>query len=318
MITSFSQLPLTWVIIDMVSFFLFMYCIVHVIKTEKTPIPKVFTLFAFLIYSGIFENIGHAMGWHPYSPYRILRVGNIGLGTSMMEAVLFYSAYVLVRNLKMPGFLKPFAIAFLASVADFVVDPVMHWDAYMYEDVRHTQWMWTPDYSDNFFGVPFYNFSGWIFLMLWFALSVNIGEWVHKKFNYSKKIGYIYPWLLPVTSMLFMVMPTSTILLYGSFNGQVISERIPELIMLCIHCTVALFILIRYRKISESFNAKKDAVGFIVPMAFNMVYVLVGFARGLSEAYVPMIVVTVLHAFYLFYIYKQGKLNKTQKNIRTS
>lgn len=310
MITSISQLPWTWILFDLISAGLFMYCIAHVIKTEKNPVPKVFMLFAFLIYSGVFENIGHAMGWHPYSPYRIFRIGNIGLGTSMMESVLFYSAYVVVRNLEMPKFLQPFAIAFLASVADFVIDPVMHWDVYIRDGARHTQWMWTPDYADNFFGVPFYNFSGWIYLMLWFAISVYIAEWAYQKLNYNKIFGYIYPWLLPISSLFLLLMPSSKILLYGSFSGEVISERTPELIMLCIHCTIALFILIRYRKTIESFDSKRDRVGFLVPITYNLIYVVVGFARGLSEAYIPMIAVTVLHAIYLAYIFHGGKTKK--------
>jgi len=186
MITSISQLSLTWVFADLVSFALFMYCIVHVIKSNKQVIPKIFMLFAFLIYSGIFENIGHAYGFHPYSPYRLFRIGNMGMGTSMMEATLFYSAYVLVGNFKMPTILKPFAIAFLAAFADFSIDPVMHWDAYMIDGVRHTQWIWSPAYADTFFGVPFYNFSGWIYFMLWFAISVYIAEWAIKKYNLGK------------------------------------------------------------------------------------------------------------------------------------
>jgi len=318
MITSIQQLPITWVIADLVSFILFMCCIVHVIKSEKQVIPKIFMLFAFLIYSGIFENIGHAYGFHPYSPYRLLRTVNMGLGTSMMEVSLFYSAYVLVGNLQMPRLLKPFAIAFLASFADFAIDPVMHWDAYMIDGERHTQWIWSPAYADTFFGVPFYNFSGWIYFMLWFSISVYIAEWLYeKKYKSSKTFGYIYPWLLPISSIFLMILPSSQILLYGQFNDPPVdgapmirSERIPELIMLSIHCLIGLFIIVKYSKTIPSFNVKVDRIGFIIPMVFNMLYVIIGFARGLTEAYIPMIITTILHGLYLTYIYRQNSQNK--------
>ena len=135
--------------------------------------------------------------------------------------------------------------------------------------------------------------------------------------NYNKLFGSIYPWILPISSLFLMILPSSQILLYGQFNNEAVdgtpminSERIPELIMLCIHCTIGLFIIIRYRKTVELFNAKADKIGYIIPMAFNILYVAIGFARGLTEAYIPMISVTILHALYLAYIYRSGVINK--------
>ena len=104
-----------------------------------------------------------------------------------------------------------------------------------------------------------------------------------------------------------MLLPTSKILLYGTFGSEVISERTPELLMLCIHCTIAIFILIRYHKTTNSFDIKKDNIAWIVPMTFNLLYVVVAFTRGLSEAYAPMIAGTLLHAIYMAYIFRGEK-----------
>jgi len=312
-------IPTSWLFLDVVAIAMFMLLLAYVIKTEERPIPVVFSMFAFLIYSGIFENIGHSYTrMHPYSPYRLLRIGNIALTVSMTECVLFFTAYLLVRNLVLPKCLKwtkPFMVGILATIPDYVIDTVMAADVYIFDNLPHAQWNW--HWADNlqqvydgaFFKVPFYNFTGWYFLMVWFGLSLALGKWIHKKSNYNTIVGYIYPWFMPITSMMCMMLPTSSLFLFGSFTAQ--SSRIPELVMLLLWSIIGVILFIIGRKTKESFNAKKNWPIFVMPLAFEVAYGIVAFARGLEIAYIPTIVFTIGHALFLVYIYRQGKTVKS-------
>lgn len=307
--------PASWLIIDLVTIACFFIMVGYVIKKEENPTPMVFAMFAFLAYSGIFENIGHGYTlMHPYSPYRLFRSGNIATTVSMLESLLFFAAYYLVKQLKVPKmlrFTKPVMVAFLATLPDFLIDPVMAVDTYIFEGVEHAQWNWhwvgnaTEVYENAFYTVPFYNFSGWYFLMLWFGISLAIGQWVHKKSGYNKIVGYIYPAFLPITSMMFMVLPTSKIFLFGNMAGE--SIRVPELIMLVIWTVIAVTALFISRRVASSFSFRTEWPLLVLPIAVELVYGAVAFARGLSTTYSIVAVITVIHVLFAVYIVMQSK-----------
>lgn len=305
--------PKSWIFLDIITIISFILMILFVIKKEERPIPVVFAMFAFLLYSGIFENLGHGLTrMHPYSPYRLLRIGNIALTVSMLESTLFFGAYYLVNELKIHkklSWMKPFMVAVLASLPDYVIDPVMAADTYVFDGLAHAQWNWhwpgnlTQVYDGSFFTVPFYNFTGWYFLMLWFGISLALGKWIYKKSNYSKAIGYIFPWLLPVASMIMMVMPTSAFILFGNRAGKSIRE--PELVMLLIWSLIGIVMFIINRRTKNSFKAKENWPLLATPLIIEFSYGIVAFSRGLRTSYWPVLIFTSVHILFLLYIVLQ-------------
>lgn len=306
--------PLSWIFLDIVTIAGFIMMVLYIVKNEENPIPMVMAMFAFLFYSGIFENIGHGfMKMHPYSPYRLLRIGNIALTVSMLESTLFFGAYYLIKQLKVHNRLKwtkPFMVAVLATLPDYVIDPVMAADTYIFDGLAHAQWNWhwpdnlTKVYDGSFFDVPFYNFSGWYFLMLWFGLSLEIGKKIYKKSNYKKIVGYIFPWFLPITSMIFMVLPTSRILLFGNTAGETLRE--PELVMLIIWSIIGVVLFIVNRKTREKFSIREHWQLLIVPIMIEIAYCIVAFTRGLTISYIPAVTFTVIHILFASYIYRKS------------
>lgn len=307
--------PTSWIFLDVITIISFVVMILYVVKHEERPVPVVFAMFAFLLYSGIFENLGHGLTkMHPYSPYRLLRIGNIALTVSMLESTLFFGAYYLVKQLKVHKWLKwtkPFMVAVLASLPDYVVDPVMAADTYVFDGLAHAQWNWhwpgnlTQVYEGSFFNVPFYNFSGWYFLMLWFGISLALGKWIYRKVNYNKIFGYTFPWFLPVTSMIMMVMPTSRFLLFGNLTGQ--TDRASELVVLVIWSLIAVILFAVNRKTASGFTVKSHWQLFATPLMVELAYGAVAVARGLEIAYWPFAVFTAIHTLFFIYLAWQTK-----------
>jgi len=311
-------MPKSWIFLDMVTIIGFVMMVMYIAKNEERPVPMIFAMFAFLIYSGIFENIGHGYTrMHPYSPYRLLRIGNIALTVSMLESTLFFGAYYLVKQLKIHKglvWLTPLMVAVLTTLPDFIIDPVMAADIYVFDGLAHAQWNWYwPDnltrvYDGSFFNIPFYNFTGWYFIMVWYGLSLSLGRWIHRRSNYNKLVGYIYPWLLPVTSMMCMMLPTSKIILFGNMGGKTLRE--PEILMLLIWSLIAVVMFIINRKTKTDFKPEKHWPLFLVPLMIEVSYGIVAFTRGLRIAYIPVIVFILIHILFFIHIIIKGKKNE--------
>ncbi len=312
--------PVSWIFLDFITIIGFVMMVLYVVKKEERPIPMVLAMFAFLFYSGIFENIGHGfMKMHPYSPYRLLRIGNIALTVSMLESTLFFGAYYLVKQLKINkklNWMKPFMVAVLATLPDYIIDPVMAADTYIFDGLAHAQWNWHwPDnlnqiYDGSFFDIPFYNFTGWYFLMLWFGLSLEIGKFIFKKSNYKKIVGYIFPWFLPITSMIFMMMPTSKIILFGNKAGATLRE--PEIVMLVIWSLIGIVMFIINRKTKRDFSIKTHWQLIVIPLMIEIAYSIVAFTRGLQIAYWPIAIFFTIHVLFAINLIIQSKLNKNK------
>ncbi len=59
-ILEYLSTPVTWAIAEILAFILFFYCLADTMKKsdDNSRIFRVFELFGFIVYAGLFENIG--------------------------------------------------------------------------------------------------------------------------------------------------------------------------------------------------------------------------------------------------------------------
>jgi hypothetical protein len=296
--------PITWFIAEFLSVVLFVVCVIHASKQEHGTIT-VLSLIGFVIYSAIFENIGVYSKIYDYDLHRVMMIGKVPLEILLVECVIFYASLCLVNRLRIPTWGKPFAVGFLASFQDMSLDPSAVFDRHLFDGIMSGQWNWTPHYAGTFFGIPFFNFSGWMYLMAFYVLAFEVGMWLYRK-NKKEAFGHWYPFIAVLVALGLLVSPLIKLLLFGMPFAPMYT-RTAELIMLIINFAIGIFVLVRFMKIKESFDLKKDGLIFFVPLALHVFDLVIAFVLKLTIAYVPVITVSVLHLAFLAFVFLRGK-----------
>ncbi|GEM_PF-3100794 len=309
--------PVSWIFLDLVVIALLFYLMSYVIKNEKHSVFIIISIFTFITYTGISENLGGILRMHPYSPYRLLRIGKVALTIPILEAILFFSAFLLVKNLIFPKWLswtKPFIIGFVGSFPDYIIDIVMNADTYVFDGLAHAQWNWhwptnlQQVYENSFYGVPYFNYSGWYFFITYFAISFMVGAAIYKKTNYNSKVAHLLPIVFPFTSLYMMQLPTGAFALFGNVSTNYSMSN--EFRMLAIWTVLAIIILVIGRKVKDNFDYRKHLPIFIIPLVIELSYIFVAVFRGFYYLLPACLIVLVIHGAFLGNIVRQSKKNQ--------
>lgn len=290
--------PITWLISELLSVILFTVCLFHALRQEDY-VFETFKLLMFVIGSAIFEHVGVLYTkTYSYDQHRIMMFGLIPLGTLLMESCLVYTATHIFKYLHMPKWTSLWATGFLASFLDFAIDPVYVHDTYLLEGTMSGQWNWVQSYTGNYFGIPFFNFTGWIYMCGYYVLLLYFNDWLSQKYHKAWLHKYS-----PIFSGLFLILP---LMLTGrALVGS--GSKWRELGLLVSACAFALILMFIYRKRMEPVDVKKDRIIFIVPCAFQFYNIAVMLIRKITYAYIPVGVTTVILCCYLCFLYRNRK-----------
>ena len=291
--------PLTWFLAEILSVVLFVVCLIHASK-QKDAVLRILELVAFLLYSGIFENIGVYAKIYDYDLHRIMLVGKVPAGILLFEAVIFYVGLRLTEFLDIPNWGKPFVVGFLASLQDMTMDPAAVFDLHSFNGVISGQWNWTPHYAGGFFNIPYFNFTGWMSMMVYYTAFILIGECLYKK-NQQPFVGYIYPFAAALLSVILMVSPLNQLVLFGAPLVPLYTKNV-ELVLLVINFSIACLILLKCQKPTRAFNFWRDGIVIAIPFVLHLYDIMVAFALRIEVAYVPVVLVSAIHLLYLFHV----------------
>jgi uncharacterized membrane protein len=305
--------PATWLIAEVLVSILFIYCIVHASKQEH-GILKILELCGFIFYSAIFENIGVYTQIYDYNLNRIMLIGKVPIEVLMVEGIIFYASLQLVNKLHIPSWGKPFAVGFLSSFQDMSLDPSAVFDLHKLDGVMSGQWNWTFRYDGTFFGIPFFNFSGWMYLMAYYVLAIQVGMWLYKKYK-KEWIGYVYPFVGGLAAAILLVSPITQFLLFVNPFFPMYT-RGAEMAILAVNYLVGLGILLRFMKVDQPFELKSPI--FIIPLVLHLFDLAIAFALQLQIAYVPVVTVSLLHMAFLAFVYARGKALRNTAAVRAA
>lgn len=317
------ELPISWLIVEVFSLILFFICMAHASRQEN-PGTSILEFFGFVIGAAIFENLGvHLAHTYFYDLRRIMMIGGVPLEILFIEAAIWYAAFNLVQYLNLPAWAKPFAVGLFGSVQDMTIDPGACFDSYAIADpdlankinticpgalengILSGQWNWTnPGYDQMFFNIPFYNFSGWMYLMAYFTALVLLGRWLYQKYQ-NGFFAYGFPLLAGVLNAVLIAIPLTSFLLFASFFSM--GSRTSQIVMLCINFGFAIVLLFIFRNRLKPIDLKKDKIVFVFPIIIHLFDVIYAFALGIKIAYVPVTVVTIIHLVYLLYVFSKSR-----------
>ncbi|MDP2749242.1 MAG: carotenoid biosynthesis protein, partial [Nanoarchaeota archaeon] len=190
-----------------VEIFVYLMFILLVALQFKKPkkYRKTHILFAGLAFGLILE-IFNIMIWHTYSYGNVflIYIHGIPLGIGAAWAVILHIAMTVSNRIgkahQIPEFVLPFVDALMVMSFDIVLDVLA---------VRYGGWNWLIPSSVEWFGVPYENFAGWIFVALAFSIIVRFSSIIEKVVLLRKKpkiIIRLTRLLIPVTSYMLLLL----------------------------------------------------------------------------------------------------------------
>lgn len=281
--TTFTFIP-SWVIQDLVVYVATAMVIFYVIRREARPIPRLMELFSFtLLYASVFENAATLNHMYAYGQSLIM-IFNVPLSIPLFEAILTYATLRLLSAMRMPVWVKPFAVGFVGIVADFSLDPVAVKEIHNTLDGTIGRWTWyTPAGDVMIYNEPVSNFTGWALLTGYASMFFLLGRWWHRRSGYSSVVGYVYPVLASIASLLVLFSPISSFLLFLSpfFAPGGVNEWVMLAVFLVV--PVALLALFWRGRMTTRLSVAQDFPVFFVIGGFPLVNLVFCLAGGLTQ-----------------------------------
>ena len=302
--------PITWLVTEIISVVLFVACLLHAMNQPNAK-ARVLELLCFIIGAAIFEHAGVLLAkQYDYDQHRILMVGLVPLSTLMIEAAILYTGMIVFEHFDMPKWSAIWVVGLYASFQDMAIDPVYVHDRYMFNGVLSGQWNWHHGYANAFFGIPFFNFSGWLYMTGIYAAMIYLGRWLYKKYH-NDFVAIMYP----VLSGLLLIIPFSLVG-FVLITGQ---NRTGELVRMIVNITFSVILVARYWKRLKPIDLKKHRIVFTVPIVLHLYNLIIGFGLGITISYIPIIVVTALNFAFLYHLYTKAKhLEREQLSLETA
>ncbi|MCK5857413.1 MAG: carotenoid biosynthesis protein [Bacteroidales bacterium] len=313
-ILEYLSTPGSWAIAEILAFILFFYCVADAMRQNdnNTRIYRVLELFGFIVYAGLFENLGVLSNTYNYSLDRLVMVGVVPLSLLMFEAVIFYSALRFAEIMKFPKWVIPFVVGVLAVLQDMTIDPVAVFDLHNINGVMEGRWNWTSHYDKMFFGIPFFNYIGWFLLMFYYTFLIQIGRNLYDKAKRKKMVGISYIIAAPLLGVALILSPLTRFLLFLDPIYPIHTSRIAEIGMLSLIGIISIAILFKYRKRDAIVDIKDYPIIWLIPLILHVFDIILAFSLKITIAYIPVFLFAGIHIGYLLYYFIRTRLSLKQ------
>ena len=203
-----------WVTQDLLTYVAAMITVFYIVRTERRPTVVLTEMFAFvLLDAAVFENLATVERMYGYGKSMIM-VFNVPLSVPLFEFMILYASLRLLAAMRMPMWTRPILAGFLAVIADFTLDPVAVKQIFSTAEGTIGRWTWfTKPGAVRIYGEPVSNFTGWMLIIGLAAAFFLLGRWWHRRSGYSAVVGYVYPVLAALASLLVLVTPLASFVL---------------------------------------------------------------------------------------------------------
>jgi len=255
------------------------------------------------IYGMILEalNIHMSGEIYTYSPVFLLEILGVPLAIGAGWAVLFYLAYSLADRFNLAWWQSPFLMALIALSYDLAMDAVA---------IRLGFWQWKIPLDQEWFGVPYDNFFGWLAVVWTFAFFINLSFQDFVKEKYRKIIRYTSPIASALLlGMEIMVYVNLSAVLSGKFswgeairyynNGQYSYAYVPEVqtakgfLLLSIILSLSAAISF-WKKKSKSSVKSGDIFSYYLSLSIHLMFFSFLFVSGIYKDYPIFIMISAL------------------------
>ena len=159
---------------------------------------RVYEILSALVFGLILE-IGNTYLGHTYSYSSnfLVQIFNVPLAIGVYWALIIYSAMLLSDQYHLPWTLRPFMDALTAITLDLYLDVVA---------VRLGFWTWVIPQNQEWYGIPFDNLAGWIFVVIAFSFIIRFIRTLNLKRTLSRVILLLSPLLAYAGLMVLLAL----------------------------------------------------------------------------------------------------------------
>ncbi|MDD5098470.1 MAG: carotenoid biosynthesis protein [Candidatus Pacebacteria bacterium] len=268
---------------------------------------RVFEILSCAVFGMILE-IGNTYLAHTYSYSSnfLIQIFNVPLAIGLGWAVIVYCAMLLSDQYNMPWKIRPFMDALTALFLDLSMDAVA---------IRLGFWKWSIPLSQEWYGVPFENLVGWIFVVFTFSFLMRFirtlnwqRAWTRTLMLLSPFISYVFLVLELTIFSLITILPYqinnwTTLLKFNYvpdfmilYNSQV---QLWKVIVLVILVTTMINIVIRaVADKRRDYLYQFDLLSFLVLSIFHVFFLVSIFVSGIYKE-LPVLIVIGLNMFLI-------------------
>jgi hypothetical protein len=272
--------PLSYTLFEILGLILLILCAIYRIKKKDMPtISIIMELVVILAFGLSLEIIAVQLGRYAYPPFNLM-LFNVPLIIGIGWAVILFSTMWLTDSLKIPEWSRVFVDAFLALLIDLSMDAVAIRDIYTFGTTSSGMWAWGIPLDAEWFGVPWYNFSGWWFIIASMSAALRLTRYVSRKKN-TTIAHIIYPIIAYFLAGLFL------------FLTGLLDIIIPSLIIFIIQMSFSVIIIgWKWRGADKKITLKNDFPVYFVPFSFQAFFLTLMLIKGYYIGAIPILVMS--------------------------
>jgi hypothetical protein len=273
---------LPWIVQDIIILAITLGLVIFIVRREKRPAPFLVELFCFVfLYAAVYENAATLHGLYGYGK-SILMIFNVPLTVPLAEYIVVYAALRMSDTMKMPALAKPLFVGVIGMVYDLSLDPLSV--SQVFAGVHETaigRWSWFPQQTDPvIFGIPVFNFPGWVILCGYAALTLTLGRALYRRSGCKTWVGYVYPVVAMLVGLGIMMSPVSSFLLWlAPFMSR---GSVSQWIMLGLYCAgqVAVYLIAWRGRMLSKLSFRDNWPAFYVLVGTHLVNIVFALAGG--------------------------------------
>ena len=284
--------PLSYTLFEILGLILLVSCAIYRIKKKDMPtIAIIMELVVILAFGMSLEILAVQSGRYSYPPFNLM-LFNVPLIIGIGWAVILFSTMWLTDSLKIPEWSRVFVDAFLALLIDLNMDAVAIRDIYTFGTISSGMWAWGIPLDAEWFGVPWFNFSGWWFIIASMSAALRLTRYISRKRN-KTIIHFLYPIIAYFLASLFLF-----------FTG-LLPIIIPSFIIFITQISFSVIIIAwKWREADKKITLKNDFPLYFVPFSFHAFFLTLMLIKEYYINAIPILVVScitfLLHMMFLW------------------
>lgn len=264
---------------------------------------RVFEIISCVVFGMILE-IGNTYLAHTYyySQDFLIKIFNVPLAIGCGWATIIYCAMLLSDQYNIPWTLRPFMDAFTALILDLSMDAVA---------IRLGFWRWLIPLNQEWYGVPFENLVGWIFVVLSFSFTIRYLRTLNLKRALSKLLFILSPFLAYAGLVLGLaIFSFIAVLPYGInnwaalltfnyhpdfsllYNPQVQLWKLIALVVIVVELiNIIIWSIFKYRK---NYTWHFDLLSFTILSSYHLLFLFSLFIFGIAKEMPVLLFLSIL------------------------
>jgi len=265
-------IPLSHTIFEITCFALLAICVIFRIKKKDMPITAIFMeLFSIIAFGITIEIIAVSNGGYFYHDAHI-NVFEVPLYIGFGWASIVFSIMWLTDSFKMPEWSRVFFASLMVLLLNFIFDAVA---------TRDQMWDWGIELDTDWFGVPWFNFVNWWFIVFSMSVALRLTRKLPQKTDF-RALKLFYPIIAYVLALEIFAIIGSIQLL--DWNLEI----------LFVQMSISIIVIIwKWKGFKKPITLKKDFPIYLLPTVFYLLFISLLVIKGYYREVLPLFIISI-------------------------